>query len=134
MKNKRGISAVIETVLLILIVIAAVGIIAGLVLPMIRTAGERTSTCLGAMDIVSAGSSGVTVVNAKGAVTGVAVNFFKADGTAVAGTLSGTFATGAGKSNSYTVTADTYTKVVVVPTVTTPSAKSVSCSPIEAQI
>jgi FlaG/FlaF family flagellin (archaellin) len=133
MKNKRGISAVIETVLLILIVIAAVGIIAGLILPMIRTAGERTSTCLEAMDITSASSSGVTYVQAKNiTITAVAVTFYKADGSAVTGSVA--VPTGVGSSVTSIPSTGTYTKVTVVSTVTTPSAKVVTCPAIEAAI
>jgi FlaG/FlaF family flagellin (archaellin) len=134
MKNKRGISAVIETVLLILIVIAAVGIIAGLVLPMIRTAGERTSTCLGAMDITAASSAGVTYVQSKNiTVTAVAVTFYYANGTAVSGTTQVPTSVGSSVTSTPT-TAGIYAKATVVPTVTTPSGKQVACPAIEAAI
>jgi len=135
MKNKRGISAVIETVLLILIVIAAVGIIAGLVLPMIRTAGERTSTCLGAMDITAASSAGVTFVQSKDVnVTAIAVTFYNSTGGAFTGTTALT--SGAGSSNTSTPSTAgiQYAKVTVVPVVKTPSGKTVSCPAIEAAI
>ena len=135
MNNKKGISALIETVLLILVVIAAVGIVAGLLMPMIRTAAERTATCQGLIDITSASSAGVTYIQSKaGNVSSMTVNFYNSAGAAIDSTNdAATTAVG----NSVTAnpsTGGTYVKVTVVPVITTASGKQVACPTIESAI
>ena len=50
--NKKGLSDVISTVLIILLVLAAVGIIGTIVLRQIKDAGSKIETSLGCQDIV----------------------------------------------------------------------------------
>ena len=50
MKNKKGVSAVVITVSLILIAVVAVGIIASFVMPMIKTQLGKAQACLALRD------------------------------------------------------------------------------------
>ena len=52
MVNKKGLSDVVSTVLIILLVLAAVGIIGSIVLKQIKGTGSKIETTLGCQDIV----------------------------------------------------------------------------------
>ena len=136
MKNKKGISGVIETVLLILVVIAAVGIISGLVLPMIRTAAERTTICQGLIEINSATASSVTYTQTKDAnVTGV--NIIVTDTSGLSNTTTGTKTTGVGTSQtviSFPTGIGTVSKVGVMPVISVTGGKKVTCPVIESTV
>ena len=60
MKNKRGISAVVATVLIILITVAAVTIIWAAIIPMINNQLNRGTVCLDAMTALSIQNKGYT--------------------------------------------------------------------------
>ncbi|MFH1823537.1 MAG: archaellin/type IV pilin N-terminal domain-containing protein [archaeon] len=63
MKNKRGIAPVIATVLLIVIVLAAVGILIGFIIPMIERSTEDATLCYEArLEIVEENSCIETVM------------------------------------------------------------------------
>jgi len=63
MKQKRGISAVITTVLLILLSIMAIGIIAGVVVPMVRQSLGDAQDCFELRDYVTILASQKTCYN-----------------------------------------------------------------------
>jgi len=63
MKNKRGVSALVATVLLILITIAAVGIIWGAVLPLIQKGMKQGTGCTMETTLSIDTSSGYTCYN-----------------------------------------------------------------------
>jgi hypothetical protein len=134
MNNKKGISALIETVLLILVVIAAVGIVAGLLIPMIREAADRTATCQGLLEINSATLKGVTYTQDKGTagqITAVSIIAYDAAGTAT--TVTGTAPTGVGNSQTAALTG-TPIRVTVISTVNLTSGKLVACPAAESAI
>ena len=137
MNNKKGVSAMIETVLLILVVIAAVGIVAGLLVPMIRTAAERASTCQGLVDITSASTTVVNFIQAKdpspSSINSTVVTWYKIDGT-VAGTNDTGVPAGVGKSTTGTITGTGATKAVIQIVIKTGSGKLVTCPAIESQV
>lgn len=64
MNNKKGISAVVATVLIILITVAAVTIIWAAIIPMIQTQLERGTVCLEASMALSIENKGFTCFNA----------------------------------------------------------------------
>ena len=138
MENKRGISAVIETVLLILIVIAAVGIIAGLILPMIRTAGERATNCQGLIDISSATKDAVTIMQSKSVsanVSAVSITLYNAAGQTTGSASAITLPMAVGAPQTSTITGATSpVKASVITTLTLTSGKQVACPAIEAAI
>lgn len=53
MKNKKGVSAVIATVLIILITVATITILWQVVIPMVENSALESSVCVGAYDDVS---------------------------------------------------------------------------------
>ncbi len=63
-KNKKGISAVVATVLIILITVAAVTIIWAAIIPMINDQLERGTVCLDAMTQLSVLNKGYTCYDA----------------------------------------------------------------------
>ena len=62
MKSKKGISALVETVLLVLVAITAVGIVWYAIVPLFKTPAETAALCLNAVDITSASSAGTATV------------------------------------------------------------------------
>ncbi|MFH1521798.1 MAG: LamG domain-containing protein [archaeon] len=72
MQNKRGISAVVATVLIILITVAAVAIIWAAIIPMIKTNLELGTACLEADILIDAGS-GYTCYDAENKIVAVQV-------------------------------------------------------------
>ena len=64
MKNKNGISAVVATVLIILITVAAVTIIWAAIIPMINNQLSRGTVCLDAMTQLTIEDKGYTCYNA----------------------------------------------------------------------
>ena len=63
MENKKGVTAVIGTILLILMTIAAVGIIWGVVMPMVKQGAQEASvSCIGA-DLSVIKTGGITCYN-----------------------------------------------------------------------
>jgi len=86
MKNKRGISDVIATVLIVLLVLAAIAIVWGFVQPTINDAGTAigaSQKCLSAEVVpTSCSSSGVNVQWKKGEIVGAQVFVEEDDGTA----------------------------------------------------
>jgi len=81
MNNKKGISAIVETVLLVLVIIAAVGAIAGIAVPMLRGQADKTALCFASADVISATPSQVTILLKKDlTVTGVSVTVTNATG------------------------------------------------------
>ena len=63
MNNKKGISAIVATVLIILITVAAVTIIWAAIIPMINNQLESGTVCLDAVSAVSLKDEGYTCVN-----------------------------------------------------------------------
>lgn len=64
MNNKNGVSAVVATVLIIMITVAAVGIIWAAIIPMIRTSIDRGTACFDAQsDISVVTDQGYTCLN-----------------------------------------------------------------------
>ena len=66
MNNKKGISAIVATVLIILITVAAVTIIWAAIIPMISNQLESGTICLDAVSQVQLLDSGYTCVDATG--------------------------------------------------------------------
>ncbi len=67
--NKKGISAVVATVLIILITVAAVTIIWAAIIPMVKTQLDRGTICLDAMSQVTLENKGYTCYeNSTGSV------------------------------------------------------------------
>lgn len=64
MKNKKGISAIVATVLIILITVAAVTIIWAAIIPMIDTQLDEATICLAAEKGLSLEDKGYTCINA----------------------------------------------------------------------
>jgi len=60
MINKKGVSAVVATVLIVLITIAAVSIIAGFIIPMVREGLEEGGSCFDLRDYVKITDLGYT--------------------------------------------------------------------------
>jgi hypothetical protein len=138
MNNKKGVSAMIETVLLILVVIAAVGIVAGLLVPMIRTAGERTASCQGLIDIPAASASSITILQSKSiapaTLSSVLITLYNntgATGTPVTVTLSGV---GVANTTTSLGTVVNARKVSAIATIVTSSGTTVACPAVEAAI
>ena len=138
MKNNKGISALIGTVLLILVVIAAVGIIAGLLVPMIRTAGERTANCQGLIDVTSATSSAVTIMQSKSitaTVQSVSITLYNAAGGTTGSASAITLPMTVGAPQTSTITGATSpVKASVITTLKLTSNALVACPAIEAPI
>jgi len=142
--NKKGISALIETVLLILVVLAAAGIIFGAVIPMLRAPVEKATLCEGAIDVTSATASSVTITKAKDVVIdSITVNAFDKDGKAGTFTITTTstpVAVPAAVGAVATVNTPAITgggspvKVSIVAAVNTTANKKIACSPVEAPI
>ncbi len=65
MKNKRGISPVIATVLIILITVAAIAALYSIVVPFVREGLERSSECLDYREIYSFEESGYNCYDDK---------------------------------------------------------------------
>ena len=82
MKSKKGISALVETVLLVLVAITAVGIVWYAVVPLFKTPAETASLCLNAVDITSATTGGnITVVVLKDInLTRLVINAYDTNG------------------------------------------------------
>jgi len=82
MKSKKGISALVETVLLVLVAITAVGIVWYAIVPLFKVPAETASLCLNSVDITSASSAGTaTVVILKDiGATKVTMNAYDASG------------------------------------------------------
>ena len=77
--NKKGISALLETVLLILVVLAAAGIIFGAVIPMLRGPIEKATACSDAIVIAAVSQNEVTLTIKKEiTLASIAVNVFNA--------------------------------------------------------
>lgn len=67
MKNKKGISAIVATVMIILITVAAVGIVWAAIIPMIRNQLEAGTICLDAISQVQVSdATGYTCRDATG--------------------------------------------------------------------
>jgi len=64
--NKRGISAVVATVLIILITVAAVTIIWAAIIPMVSDRLEKGNACLDAVSQLSIGAAGYTCYDSGG--------------------------------------------------------------------
>lgn len=69
MRGKKAISALVATVLLILITVAAVGIIWGAIMPMIKNVLELNQACLKANSLNIDTQSGFTCYNSTGGTT-----------------------------------------------------------------
>jgi len=135
MKNKKGISGVIETVLLILVVIAAVGIISGLVLPMIRTAAERTTICQGLIEVNSATATSITFTQTKDAtISTVNIIATNTNGVSNATSVTSTLGVGASQTATPPSVSGTVTKIGVMPTITVTGGKKVTCPVIESPV
>jgi len=63
MKNNKGISAVVATVLIILITVAAVTIIWAAIIPMIRTQVDQGTVCINALTQITLENRGYTCYN-----------------------------------------------------------------------
>jgi type II secretory pathway pseudopilin PulG len=137
MNNKKGISALIETVLLILVVIAAVGIVAGLLVPMIRTAAERTANCQGLIEITSATASAVTVTQTKditpASINSTYVALYDSGGKTLNSTTISLIAVGTPVTTSFTSTG-TPIKASVITTLKLSTGRLVACPAAEAAI
>jgi flagellin-like protein len=68
--NKKGVSAVIATVLIILITVAAVAIIWAIILPMIRSITDRSTACINSEGQIEIVESEFTKVNTGSDVGG----------------------------------------------------------------
>jgi len=119
MKNRKAISGLIETVLLILVVIAAAGILVGVLIPMIRGPVEKAQICVDAMEITSVSTaSGTLTITLKKDVSlaGVAINMYNAAGNvnSTSQSVSG-MSIGEAKSFNLPTGISSPTKVTVVP-------------------
>lgn len=65
MKSKKAISAVVETVLLVLISVIAIGLIAGFVIPMIRENLQNSGSCFQLRDYASIADSEYSCYNSE---------------------------------------------------------------------
>lgn len=74
MNNKKGISAVVATVLIILITVAAVTIIWAAIIPMINNQLTKGTVCLDAVSQVSLSDVGYTCKHASGANVSIQVS------------------------------------------------------------
>ena len=63
MNNKKGVSAIVATVLIILITVAAVTIIWAAIIPMVTDQLDKGSACLEVTSQLSVGGSGYTCLN-----------------------------------------------------------------------
>jgi hypothetical protein len=61
MKSKKAISDIVSTVLIIMIAVAAVGIIGAIVVPMVRNSLQGGTACLGALSDVSIETQGTCI-------------------------------------------------------------------------
>lgn len=61
--NKKAVSAVVATVLIIMITVAAVGIIWAAIIPMVRDSLSKGTVCNDALSDISIGVSGYTCMN-----------------------------------------------------------------------
>ena len=68
MNNKKGISAIVATVLIILITVAAVTIIWAAIIPMVSNQLDKGSACLDAVSDLTIGGSGYSCVETTGIV------------------------------------------------------------------
>lgn len=65
-KNKRGLSTVVEVVLLIVITIAAVAVIAGVIIPLVKNSLKSGQSCLELNGYVTIVDNGYTCTNSSG--------------------------------------------------------------------
>jgi hypothetical protein len=128
MNNKKGISALLETVLLILVVLAAAGIVFGAVIPMLRSPAERAAMCQDAVTVNVAQNIVSIIKNKDVMINSISINAYTAAGTATnyVGTVPATI----GSVATTTITG-TYVKVQVIPVVNTTGGKQVACAPID---
>ncbi|MEM2956549.1 MAG: hypothetical protein QW041_03200 [Candidatus Pacearchaeota archaeon] len=136
MKNKKAISALIETVLLILVVIAAAGIVFYAVIPMISGPVEKARVCQDLIEITSVTPNDITIMQTKEAnIDNITINAFDASGKV--GTKSANKPVGVGSAATTTLPTITgggqpiKVSVVAIANVT---GKKIVCSPIEAPI
>ncbi len=69
MVNKKGLSDVVSTVLIILLVLAAVGILGSILLKQIRSTGSKIETTLGCQDVVLTPVSCINIAASPSGVT-----------------------------------------------------------------
>jgi len=133
--NKKGISALLETVLLILVVLAAAGIIFGAVIPMLRGPIEKSTLCSGALEIAAASQSEVTVTLQKDvALSSLAVTVLNSTESA-ASTSYPTAGMKLGESKSLALPSITGTKTLVrIIPVLVIQGKNETCPAIESTI
>lgn len=135
MNNKKGISALLETVLLILVVLAAAGIIFGAVIPMLRAPAERAAACSDLITI-SATTTNLNILLNKGDVkiNSIGASAFNAAGAATQiATVNVPTAVGATTSSNMPA-GGPFVKVQVVPVVNTTTGKQIACPPVETQL
>jgi len=133
MNNRKGISALVETVLLILVVLAAAGIIFGAVIPMIREPAERAGICQNALTVSSTQTMVTIIKNKDVAINSIAVNVYNSLGaaTAVKGVK---IPESIGSAETTALPAGTFVKVQVIPVVNMTAGKQAACDPIEVSI
>ena len=142
--NKKAVSEVVSTVLIIMITVAAVGIIMAWVIPMIRTNVDKGSACFDAQsDIALVTDSGYTCIVNNATVNGVSgygnisLQIRKGPSTKVnlAGiqvlvSLKGNTKSTIINSSSYTLPANNEEKTYVVSSTDYNNAESVKIAPI----
>jgi len=133
MNNRKGISALLETVLLILVVLAAAGIIFGAVIPMLREPAERASMCQDALTVSSTPTMVTLIKNKDVAINNISINVYNAAGAAtpVPGVLMPTGIGSAATTPLTGLTGGPFVKVQVIPLVNMTTGKQVACAPIE---
>jgi len=136
MNNKKGISAIVETVLLILVIIAAVGAIAGIAVPMLKGQATKTAACLDSVDVVSATSSGVTILLKKDlAVSGISVTASNVSGATNAAFYTTSLPSLSAPSQTYAMPSGvTNPSKVIVSVQATISGSKQTCPAIETAI
>ena len=133
-RGRKGISALLETVLLILVVLAAAGIIFGAVIPMLREPAERASMCQDALTVSSTPTMVTLVKNKEVTISSIAINVYDAAGAATGvspANVSIPLSVGSAATSILPTTGGPFVKVQVIPVVNMTTGKQVACAPIE---
>ena len=134
MNNKKGISALLETVLLILVVLAAAGIIFGAIIPMLRAPAERAALCQDAITVSATNAYLSLVQNKEVNLVNVSGSAINAAGAATQFVVTKPTNIGNVVTSSMPTTGGPFVKVQIVPVMNTSTGKSVACAPIEAML
>jgi hypothetical protein len=108
MKNKKAVSDIVSTVLIIMLVVAAIGIMGTIIVPMVRDTLQGGTACLNAVkDVLLVTETGHTCKTESGNVTNISVQVRKgSDGTVKLGALDILVMGADGNSKTYTLEED----------------------------